>query len=181
MIKTACAWTAGVRHLLRTHIAKDLVIANARANVTIVDFPRRPINRCAVEDLMRRWATKCSWSEALHAGIETEMRAVADQPQIRKGSVHCEAGLVASLLLYTKTQDLDQRARCHCHRDGQKVLSNLPNAQRDPTNSASAKQTPSRVYRFPQPISSVGAPTLAAYLHLGGTGECSPAGSFADG
>ncbi|KAJ6486072.1 hypothetical protein C8R47DRAFT_1128925 [Mycena vitilis] len=103
MIKAACAWTAGVRHLLRTPIAKSLVIANARANVTILDLPQHPINRCAVGDLMKRWATKASWSEALRTAIEMEIGAVVDRHQICKGVVHCEAGLVASLLLCAKT------------------------------------------------------------------------------
>ncbi|KAJ6606460.1 hypothetical protein DFH09DRAFT_1120294 [Mycena vulgaris] len=76
-------------------------------NISVVDFPRCPIKEVSPENLLRHWKIRAGWSDTLSAAVESEMRAV-ELSQTTKGAVHCEAGLVASLLLrLRKPQDLN--------------------------------------------------------------------------
>jgi hypothetical protein len=95
MAQAICAWTTGVRYLLDSPVSKAAI----NVNVTVVDFPRRPIGEVSVDNLLDRWSKRGRWAEPLFNVMETEIRNVKDLMQTSKGAVHCEAGLVSSLLL----------------------------------------------------------------------------------
>ncbi|KAJ7130221.1 hypothetical protein C8R44DRAFT_62658 [Mycena epipterygia] len=93
MLQAICAWTTGVQYLLKSPMAKN----SKTIKLAIVDFPRLPIKEISVDALLTRWTDIAQWPELLRDNIENEIRA-EDMTHHRKGAVHCEAGLITSLL-----------------------------------------------------------------------------------
>ncbi|KAJ7468504.1 hypothetical protein FB451DRAFT_374913 [Mycena latifolia] len=101
-VNAVCAWTTGPRFLLRSPIGRSSI----PINIAVVDLPREPITAANAEELMERWAPLAQWSTATSSIVRQKLESQDLGPPI-EGACHCEAGLMASLLLHVKKpQDL---------------------------------------------------------------------------
>ncbi|KAJ7045670.1 hypothetical protein C8F04DRAFT_1227788 [Mycena alexandri] len=104
MALAVCAWTAATQYLLGSPIAKS----SHPVNVSIIDFPRRSIGDIRIDNLITHWKAQGGWTNPQYNAIEIALKTlpveyrVRDMMLAKKGAVHCEAGLAASIAHYTK-------------------------------------------------------------------------------
>ncbi|KAF8169157.1 hypothetical protein K438DRAFT_2024760 [Mycena galopus ATCC 62051] len=96
VVDAVCAWTTGPTHLLRSKIARSPIVTS----VSILDLPSAPISAISYKDLIAYWSKTTHWSSAKLKKATSAIQRIRDQDLDRvKGACHCEAGLMASLLL----------------------------------------------------------------------------------
>lgn len=108
-VDALCAWTTGPQYLLRSAISKS----NIPLSLSIVGLPREPVNDIAVDKLVEAWQNRSdAWSKETVTRVSRILERVRGQdPERAKGACHCEAGLMASLLVYAKVEDLPENAQ----------------------------------------------------------------------
>ncbi|KAF8183783.1 hypothetical protein K438DRAFT_1937442 [Mycena galopus ATCC 62051] len=95
-VDAVCAWTTGPTHLLRSKIVRLPIVAS----VSILDLPSAPISAISYKDLIEYWSKTARWSsEKLKQATSAIQSSRARDVDRAKAAWHCEAGLMASLLL----------------------------------------------------------------------------------
>ncbi|KAJ7064991.1 hypothetical protein C8F01DRAFT_784542 [Mycena amicta] len=96
VVDAVCAWTTGPTNLLRSKIARSPLVAS----VSILDLPRAPIRKISYPELIDHWMKTTKWSGAKLKKVTSATQHIRDKDlEQQKGASHCEAGLMASLLL----------------------------------------------------------------------------------
>ncbi|KAJ7292801.1 hypothetical protein C8J57DRAFT_1267136 [Mycena rebaudengoi] len=100
MLEAVCAWSTAARYLLAGPISREEI----PIYISIVDLPRQPIQEHSQLDLLEHWGQLAGWSKPLRNAVTKKLRPM--DLRTDRGAVHCEAGLVASLLLRRHTVDV---------------------------------------------------------------------------
>ncbi|KAJ7629362.1 hypothetical protein DFH06DRAFT_718849 [Mycena polygramma] len=99
-IEALCAWTTGPNHLLNGRFMRTSI----PLTVYIADLPRSPIPSVTANQLLEHWRSRRDWAEITALPSLVASICVED-PQRLSGASHCEAGLMASLLLCHNLSD----------------------------------------------------------------------------
>ncbi|KAJ7873154.1 hypothetical protein B0H13DRAFT_2058639 [Mycena leptocephala] len=96
-IDSICAWTTGPRVLLHSRLNRADIPINV--SVFVVDLPRNPIDAITTK-LVAHWTRNGRWSFEVSTKVLTMVKKTP--PGVTEGALHCEAGLMASILLHNK-------------------------------------------------------------------------------
>ncbi|KAJ7484078.1 hypothetical protein B0H11DRAFT_1196768 [Mycena galericulata] len=96
-VDAVCAWTTGPTYLLRSPISRVPI----PLTVSIVDLPRGAIVDVALDGLLARWKKHSRWSDKTERRVSDILKSARSRdPGRERGACHCEAGLMASILVH---------------------------------------------------------------------------------
>ncbi|KAJ7267521.1 hypothetical protein C8J57DRAFT_1327932 [Mycena rebaudengoi] len=96
IVDALSAWTTGPQFLLSEGLAR----ASIPIHVSVIDLPRTPIPPVDADTLLQRWIDKGNWSDRIGDKILLTVKKLTLTSL--RGACHCEAGLIASLLVHSR-------------------------------------------------------------------------------
>ncbi|KAJ6619470.1 hypothetical protein B0H10DRAFT_1163192 [Mycena sp. CBHHK59/15] len=91
-IDAVCSWPAAAITLTRSGL-----LGSATIDASVIDLPRKPIEGTTNFLLLEHWQTAGRWRDSVTSVVKPILLTLKDKGDSR-GTVHCEAGLLASLL-----------------------------------------------------------------------------------
>lgn len=86
-----CACTTAIHYLMRTPIARKGI----RVQTRVIDLPTVTIDDYDPNELLSRWQAQGKWSNEVSERVK---KVLSERKTNSEGAMHCEAGLLASLV-----------------------------------------------------------------------------------